>query len=236
MPSWFPTSLVDAVQFVPLRIAFLVVVGLILRSVLHHVINRTVRRAVGTQPKRRFRATQAIAAATSLPGDRRGQRISALGSLSRNVVTVVIFFATVVMVLAEMGFNVATIIAGTSIAGVTIAFGLQNIVKDFVSGVFMLIEDQLGVGDFVDLEKASGTVEEVGLRVTQLRDDNGTVWFVRNGEVIRVGNFSKGGPGRPPAVEMSATPVVGWSSGPGPSLDGAGPAAPAEGEGDPSRR
>ena len=118
----------------------------------------------------------------------------------------VIFFATLVMVLAEMGFNVATIIAGTSIAGVTIAFGLQNIVKDFVSGVFMLIEDQLGVGDYIDMKEASGTVEEVGLRVTQLRDDAGVVWFVRNGEVIRVGNFSKGGPGRPPVVEAAPLP------------------------------
>lgn len=202
MPSWFPRSLTEAVLFAPLRIVFLVVVALILRSVLHHLIDRTVQRAVGAQLKSRFKAAQAIAAATTLPRARREQRITALGSLSRNIVTVVIFFATLVMVLAEMGFNVATIIAGTSIAGVTIAFGLQNIVKDFVSGVFMLIEDQLGVGDFVDMKEASGTVEEVGLRVTQLRDTQGVVWYVRNGEMIRVGNFSKGGPGAPPAIEV----------------------------------
>lgn len=201
MPSWFPSSLAEAVLFAPLRIVFLVVVALILRSVLHHLINRTVQRAVGAQRTPRFKAAQALAAATALPRARREQRISALGSLSRNIVTVIIFFATVVMVLAEMGFNITTIIAGTSIAGVTIAFGLQNIVKDFVSGVFMLIEDQLGVGDFVDMLVASGTVEEVGLRVTQLRDDNGAVWYVRNGEMVRVGNFSKGGLGRPPVVE-----------------------------------
>ena len=206
MPSWFPSSLAEAVLFAPLRIVFLVVVALILRAVLHRIINRTVQRAVGTPQKSRFKAAQAFAAATALPRARREQRISALGSLSRNVVTVVIFFATLVMVLAEMGFNVATIIAGTSIAGVTIAFGLQNIVKDFVSGVFMLIEDQLGVGDYIDMKEASGTVEEVGLRVTQLRDDAGVVWFVRNGEVIRVGNFSKGGPGRPAGVEAAPLP------------------------------
>jgi small-conductance mechanosensitive channel len=75
-----------------------------------------------------------------------------------------------------------------------------------VSGVFMLVEDQLGVGDFVDMEKAAGVVEGIGLRVTELRDDDGTVWYVRNGEIVRVGNFSQGGPGRPPkAAEPAET-------------------------------
>jgi moderate conductance mechanosensitive channel len=72
-------------------------------------------------------------------------------------------------------------------------------VKDLVSGIFMLVEDQLGVGDYVDMDMASGVVEAVGLRVTELRGKDGTVWYVRNGEVLRVGNFSQGGPGMPPA-------------------------------------
>jgi small conductance mechanosensitive channel len=103
------------------------------------------------------------------------------------------------MILDELGFNITTIVAGTSIVAVTLAFGLQSIVKDLFSGVFMLVEDQLGVGDYVDMEQASGTVEAVGLRITQLRDDQGNVWYVRNGEVVRVGNFSQGGSGRPEA-------------------------------------
>jgi small conductance mechanosensitive channel len=72
-------------------------------------------------------------------------------------------------------------------------------VKDFFAGVFMLVEDQLGVGDYVDMDVASGVVEAIGLRVTELRGEDGTVWYVRNGEVLRVGNFSQGGPGQPPA-------------------------------------
>ena len=84
-------------------------------------------------------------------------------------------------------------VAGTSVVAVTLAFGLQSIVKDLVSGVFMLVEDQFGVGDYVDMEKASGVVEGIGLRVTELRGDDGTVWYVRNGEVLRLGNFSQGG-------------------------------------------
>jgi small conductance mechanosensitive channel len=165
-----------------------------------------VNRAVGHPPRLKLRAAQALVDATSLPAERREQRIGALGSLGRSTVTAVITIVAALTVLTELGFNITTIVAGTSIVAVTIAFGVQSIVKDLVSGIFMLVEDQLGVGDFVDMEKASGVVESIGLRVTQLRDDYGTVWYVRNGEVVRVGNFSQGGPGRPPGTE--APPAV----------------------------
>jgi moderate conductance mechanosensitive channel len=104
---------------------------------------------------------------------------------------------TTIMILAELGFHIATILAGTSIVALTVAIGVQSIVKDLSSGVFMLVEDQLGIGDYVDMDQASGTVEAVGLRITQLRDNDGNVWYVRNGEVLRIGNFSQGGTGRP---------------------------------------
>ena len=174
------------------------------RFILHRVINRTVRTAISSRPQLRFRPAQALVTATSLPSDRREQRIAALGSLGRSAVTFVLFLVTAIMILSELGFNITSIVAGTSVVAVTVAFGVQNIVKDFISGVFMLVEDQLGVGDWVDMEKASGTVEEIGLRVTQLRDADGTVWYVRNGEVLRVGNYSQGGRnGPPPAAETS---------------------------------
>ncbi|HEY5821983.1 MAG TPA: mechanosensitive ion channel domain-containing protein [Propionibacteriaceae bacterium] len=205
MPSWFPHNLAETVVFVPLRVLFLIIVASIVRLIVHRLISRTVRKATGRHPRFKFRAAQAFVEATSLPADRREQRILALGSLARSAVTFVVFVVTLFMVLAEMGFNVTSIVAGTSVVAVTVAFGLQSIVKDLISGVFMLVEDQLGVGDYVDMEKASGTVEEIGLRVTQLRDDDGTVWFVRNGEVLRVGNFSQGGPGRPPKQETEVT-------------------------------
>lgn len=201
MPDWFPRNLTETMVFVPLRIAFLIIVALVARLVLHRVISRTVRQAIESQPRSRFRAAQAFADATSLPADRREQRIGALGSLSRSAVTFVLFLVAMIMILAELGFNVSTIVAGTSVVAVTVAFGVQNIVKDLFSGVFMLVEDQLGVGDVVDMEKASGRVEEIGLRITQLRDADNTVWYVRNGEVMRIGNFSQGGPGHPPVTE-----------------------------------
>ncbi len=206
MPSWFP-DLTPAL-LVPLRIVFLLVVAVVARVVLHRLIDRTVRRAVHRQPLTRFRAAQVLVEATSLPADRRVARIGALGSLAKSAVTILLALATALMVLAELGFNITTIVAGTSVVAVTIAFGLQNIVKDLISGVFMLIEDQLGVGDWVDMEKASGRVEAIGLRVTSLRDDDGTVWYVRNGEVVRVGNYSQGGAGRPPApAEAEPSPA-----------------------------
>jgi small conductance mechanosensitive channel len=87
--------------------------------------------------------------------------------------------------------NLAPFIAGSSLVGVAVGFGAQNIVKDFLSGMFMMLEDQYGVGDVIDLKEATGTVEAVGLRTTRLRDVEGVVWYVRNGEIARVGNMSQ---------------------------------------------
>jgi len=208
VPDWFPHNLPEVVVFTPLRILFLIVVAGVVRFILHRVIDRAVHRAIGTHPKLKFRAAQALVEATTLPAERRRQRIAALGSLVRSAVTFVVVVLAGLTILAELGFNITTIVAGGSIVAVTVAFGVQSIVKDLISGVFMLFEDQLGVGDFVDMEKASGVVQSIGLRVTQLRDDDGTVWYVRNGEVLRVGNYSQGGPGRPPEPEDSEPPAV----------------------------
>jgi moderate conductance mechanosensitive channel len=206
VPDWFPHNLAEFAVFTPLRIAFLVVVAIAARQLICRLIDRSVRRSIGHHPRLKFRPAQALVDATSLPAERREQRVGALGSLARSAVTFVITVVAALMILAELGFNITTIVAGTSIVAVTIAFGVQSIVKDLVSGVFLLFEDQLGVGDFVDMEKASGVVEGIGLRVTRLRDDHGTVWYVRNGEVLRIGNFSQGGPGRPPAIDLPITP------------------------------
>jgi small-conductance mechanosensitive channel len=131
-----------------------------------------------------------------LPGgrqtfNRRAQRANSLGTLLKSITTTVVFGIAFVMVLSEVGMNVAPILASAGVLGLAIGFGAQNLVKDFLSGVMMMIEDQYGVGDAVDLGEAVGTVENVGLRVTRVRDVNGTVWYVRNGEILRVGNQSQ---------------------------------------------
>lgn len=158
----------------PLAILVLVLAALVARWLIHRVIERSV----------------AGIAAGPLSA-RRGLRARTMGSLLKSIVTGVVFAITLMMVLAELGLNVAPLIASAGILGVAIGFGAQSLVKDFLSGVFMIFEDQYGVGDVVDLGEASGTIEAVGLRVTRLRDVNGTVWYVRNGEILRVGNMSQ---------------------------------------------
>jgi moderate conductance mechanosensitive channel len=205
MPDWLPDNLAALVVFKPIRIVLLIIAAFALRRVLHRMINRSIRQAVDRPLTLRNQMAQKLINATTVSAERRKQRLEALGSLAGSAVTFVIFLIAILMILAEMGFNITTLVAGTSVVAVTLAFGMQSIVKDLVSGVFMLVEDQLGVGDYVDMEKASGVVEGIGLRVTELRDKDGTVWYVRNGEIIRVGNYSQGGPGEPPAEVEAET-------------------------------
>ena len=207
MPDWLPENVTELVVFKPLRIVLLIIAAFVLRHVLHRMIKRAVRQAVNRPLTSRYQVAQRVIEATTVSAQRRKQRLEALGSLACSAVTFVIFLVAILMILAELGFNITTIVAGTSVVAVTLAFGLQSIVKDLVSGVFMLVEDQLGVGDYVNMEKASGVVRGIGLRVTELRADDGTVWYVRNGEVLALGNFSQGGPGHPPAQAKPAEPA-----------------------------
>jgi small conductance mechanosensitive channel len=120
------------------------------------------------------------------------QRARTIGSVLRSIASAVVLIVASIMVLAEFDVNLGPILASAGIVGVAVGFGAQNLVRDFLSGMFMLLEDQYGVGDIVDLGEANGVVEAVGLRITTLRDVGGTVWYVRNGEILRVGNKSQG--------------------------------------------
>jgi len=122
---------------------------------------------------------------------RREQRAEALGTLASSVVRVVIWGLAFLTALGTVGVNLAPLIAGAGIVGIAIGFGAQDIVKDFLSGVIMLVEDQYGVGDVIDAGAATGVVEEVRLRTTRIRDLNGTVWHVPNGSITRVGNLTQ---------------------------------------------
>ena len=97
------------------------------------------------------------------------------------------------MILGEFGFNLGPVIASAGVIGVAIGLGAQTLVRDILSGIFMLIEDQYGVGDSVDVLEIEGVVEKVGLRVTTVRDGQGTLWYLRNGEILKVGNQSQSG-------------------------------------------
>lgn len=123
--------------------------------------------------------------------ERRTQRMATIGSVLKSIVSFAVLVWVVLQTLAIVGVNVAPFIASAGIVGVALGFGAQTLVRDFLSGLFMLFEDQYGVGDWVDLGDAEGTVEHVGLRVTSLRDLHGTLWYCRNGDIQRVGNYSQ---------------------------------------------
>ena len=182
----------------PLAILGLVVIGLVGRWVLHKMIDRVVRRAEdGVLPGRVGKMNighpngKGLKLGDPTAATRRVQRARTMGSLLKSITTGVIFTIVLIMSISELGYDVAPLIAGAGILGVAFGFGAQSLVKDFLSGIFMIFEDQYGVGDVVDVGEASGTIEAVSLRVTRLRDVNGTVWYVRNGEILRVGNMSQ---------------------------------------------
>ncbi|MFJ6674464.1 mechanosensitive ion channel family protein [Actinosynnema sp. NPDC091369] len=175
------------------RIALTLIIAVVVRFLLRRLIDRMTRGNGGRKPKLlkplRERAPQALGALVS---ERREQRAKTIGSVLKSFVTIIVFGVAFIQVLTELGMNPAPILTSAGILGVAIGFGAQNLVKDFLSGMFMMLEDQYGVGDVVDLGPATGTVESVALRITTIRDTNGTVWYVRNGEILRVGNSSQG--------------------------------------------
>jgi small-conductance mechanosensitive channel len=177
----------DTIVATTSKVLFVLVLALVVRWFLHRLINRLVSGATSNRITRLMNRGAAAAAA-----DRSAQRARTLGSVLRSLCSAVVGVVAAITVLGEFGMDLAPIIASAGIVGVAVGFGAQNLVKDFLSGMFMLLEDQYGVGDIVDVGQASGTVETVGLRITTLRDVNGTLWYVRNGEIVRVGNKSQG--------------------------------------------
>lgn len=179
----------------PLKILMIIVIAFVVRLLLRRMINRvtTLPRGSGKLPALlrplRERAPEVLGSAVI---ERRRQRAQTIGSVLKSMATFLIYGLAFILVLGELGLDLGPIIASAGIIGVAIGFGAQNLVKDFLSGIFMMVEDQYGVGDVVDVGEATGTVEAVGLRITTLRDLKGTVWYVRNGEVLRVGNSSQG--------------------------------------------
>jgi small conductance mechanosensitive channel len=162
-----------------IRIFLIFVSAVILRALLLSSVKRVVKGI-----------SSGKSLASSITPERMILRAKTLGSVLSNFITWSIYVIAVTMLLSELGVAVGALIAGAGILGAALGFGAQNIVRDLLSGLFIVFEDQYGIGDSVDLGEASGVVESVGLRITQLRDAKGTLWYVRNGEILRVGNMS----------------------------------------------
>ncbi|GGO80995.1 mechanosensitive ion channel protein MscS [Wenjunlia tyrosinilytica] len=172
-----------------LRIVLILVIAVVLRIVVRRMITKLIARmARGASSAPIGRALDGLL----VNAERRRQRSEAIGSVLRSVASFVILGTAALTILSVLQINLAPLLASAGVAGVAIGFGARNLVTDFLSGVFMILEDQYGVGDVIDAGVATGTVIEVGLRVTKLRGDNGEIWYVRNGEVKRIGNMSQG--------------------------------------------
>ncbi len=181
----------------PVAIAWIVVLALVLRW----LANRLIARVVGHAGASRLSSTALRGRSgprspdevrrVRLAAERRQQRAETMASVLKSVASFAIFTVAAIMVIGELGYNVAPLIASAGLVGVALGFGAQSLVKDFLSGLFMFFEDQLGVGDQVIIGDTVGVVEALTLRVTRIRSDDGTTWYVRNGEILRVGNVSQ---------------------------------------------
>jgi len=172
-------------------IGALLVRWLILRGI-KLVTDHTLARAKARRSGQTGRADRILALATGAASERHEQRTATMASLLKNLTSLAVGTIVVLTVLSALNIPLTPLLASAGVGGIAIAFGAQSLVKDFLSGIFMILEDQYGVGDIINTGEVTGTVEEVGLRVTRLRDSSGQIWYVRNGEILRVGNQSQG--------------------------------------------
>lgn len=164
------------------------IVTILITAVLAQYLgSKAIRRAVGR-----------LASADLIPGPRniafrQAERARTVGTVLSSTLNATIWIVALFMLLGELGLNLGPLIASAGVIGVALGLGAQTIVRDVLSGILMLIEDQFGVGDEVEVLDVKGQVEKVGLRITTVREKNGTLWYLRNGEILKVGNKSQSG-------------------------------------------
>jgi moderate conductance mechanosensitive channel len=166
----------------PIRLVLVIAIAVVARVILGFAIKRAVKAVV---------AGARVAAKNGIQAERVKQRSRTIGSVLDNLATTTITLTALAMVLSELGVNIGALIAVSTILGAAVGFGAQSLVKDIISGVFIVFEDQYGVGDWIKVGAVSGEVERIRLRVTEVRDTKGTLWFIRNGEILTVGNASQ---------------------------------------------
>jgi small conductance mechanosensitive channel len=189
----FLATTVDFLVAKPLQILLILVIAFVANQLVRRAIRRfTARVAAGQQSFMRTIKEKGpeVLVGSPTPG-RAAARAATLADVLRGLASIAIYSIAGLLVLGELGIELGPLLAGAGIAGIALGFGSQSLVKDCITGIFMLVEDQFGVGDVIDAGEASGTVEAVSLRSTRLRDVNGTVWHIPNGVMVRVGNKSQ---------------------------------------------
>ncbi|MFG2205832.1 mechanosensitive ion channel family protein [Streptomyces sp. NPDC048638] len=195
LPGRLPDN-ADTLIGVPLRILLIIVGAALVRVVAKRAITRVVQRILqpsdgDREPRRTNRGPAVRQRDRSRASERREQRARTIGSVLSSIVTIVVAVMGLAMILDQIGIALGPLLASAGVVGLAIGFGAQSLVADYLSGMLIMVEDQYGVGDSVDLGEAVGEVEHVGLRLTQVRDLNGGLWHIRNGEILRVRNDSQ---------------------------------------------
>jgi small-conductance mechanosensitive channel len=167
----------------PLHIIVILVIALVAQRLGSRAIAKTMNRLANSELVRGTRNVPA----------RQKARAKTTGTVLSSTLNAVIWVITIGMVLGEFGLNLGPLIASAGVIGIALGLGAQTLVRDILSGLFMMVEDQYGVGDLVEVQEISGTVEKVGLRITTVRDESGTLWYLRNGEILKIGNRSQSG-------------------------------------------
>ncbi len=184
----------------PLRVLFIIVLAWIVVRVFRRVVRRFASAIAerSSQPPNEdelptnpIMRRMAVLARFEQQRDRAEKRAITLGAMLESLVVILVGTTAAFMVLGEIGVSLGPLIASAGIAGIAIGFGAQSIVRDFLAGIFVIVEDQYGVGDVIDTGEAMGTVEEIGFRTTRVRDAAGVLWTVPNGVMTRVGNYSQ---------------------------------------------
>ena len=186
--SWLDDTVLGSVVVV----VVVLLLALVARWLWHRFVRRTTVTFTQSAVTRYLSGDKESPREREMAIERYRARAAAVASLLMSVGTFVIAAVAVLFALGSIGINIAPLLASAGIAGIAIGFGAQTIVRDFLSGVFMILENQYGVGDVVTINGITGTVEDVGLRITTVRDFDGTVWYVTNGSVTELGNRSQG--------------------------------------------
>ncbi|TBT83214.1 mechanosensitive ion channel [Propioniciclava sinopodophylli] len=178
-----------------ISIGVVLLVAIVLRFVLRRAIRTGVDASIAVADRHRAsesRADRLLGRITGTTDERHLARVKTMGSVLTNAVDIIVVLLVLLTVMRVLAIPLEPVLAASGIGGIALAFGAQSLIKDYISGMLMIFEDQFGVGDLIDTGEVKGTVEEVGLRVTRLRDAGGQIWYVRNGEILRIGNQSQG--------------------------------------------
>jgi small-conductance mechanosensitive channel len=188
--QWWP--LIDPFITIVATVVGVVVLRWVLHRAIDRVVDRALTRAAAHESEKPGRTSRVLAQATGLDEARKTQRAATMGAILKSTTTFVIVTLALLTIMASIGVPLAPLLTSAGIGGIALAIGAQTLVRDALSGIFMMLEDQYGVGDVINTGEIIGTVEDVTLRITRVRDSDGVIWYVRNGEIARIGNHSQG--------------------------------------------